>query len=92
MLSIGIMLLVIVVVVVIFLFAMIKFRRKKLGEDYVPKDVEGNHKLELVWTIIPIILLIILAIPTVMLTFSLGDTKAIDKVDEKVKVKNLLLM
>ena len=64
MLSIGIMLLVIIVVVIIFLLAMIKFRRKKLGEDFVPKDVEGNHKLELVWTIIPVILLIILAIPT----------------------------
>lgn len=39
MLSIGIMLLVIIVVVIIFLLAMIKFRRKKLGEDFVPKDV-----------------------------------------------------
>lgn len=91
MLSIGIMLLVIIVVVIIFLLAMLKFRRKKLGEDFVPKDVEGNHKLELVWTIIPVILLIILAIPTVMLTFSLGDTKAIDKVDEKGKSKELVI-
>ena len=45
----------------------------------------------MVWTIIPIILLIILAIPTVMLTFSLGDTKAIDKVDEKGKSKELVI-
>ncbi|WP_414044513.1 cytochrome c oxidase subunit II [Macrococcus equi] len=91
MLAVYIMLFVIAVVVVIFVLAVVKFRRGKVGENFVPKDVHGNHKLEIIWTTIPILLLIILAIPTVMLTFKLADTKAIDKVDAKGKNKELVV-
>ena len=61
-LSTAIMVGVILVVVVIFLYVIFKFRRK---DDKIPKQVEGNHKLEIIWTAIPILLLIILAVPTV---------------------------
>ncbi|VEF48533.1 cytochrome caa3 oxidase subunit II [Bacillus freudenreichii] len=77
-LSLGIMSLVIIVVVIIFTFAIIKFRRK---DDRIPKQVEGSHTLEIVWTVIPIVLLLILAVPTVAVTFSQGDVAAIDKKD-----------
>ena len=40
----------------------------------IPKQVEGSHKLEVIWTIIPILLLVILAVPTVATTFNLADT------------------
>src|SRR5699024_2686002 len=36
---------------------------------------EGHKKLETVWTIIPIILLIIIAVPTTIATFDLASTK-----------------
>ena len=91
MLAVYIMLFVIAVVVVIFVLAVVKFRRSKVGENFVPKDVHGNHKLEIIWTTIPILLLIILAIPTVMLTFKLADTKAMDKVDAKGKNKEIVV-
>ncbi|MEK3887099.1 cytochrome c oxidase subunit II [Bacillus sp. FSL K6-3431] len=80
-LSIGIMALVIVVVVVIFTIIMVRFRRKKGDENKIPKQVEGSHVLEIVWTVIPIILLLILAVPTVAQTFSQGDVSAIGKKD-----------
>lgn len=67
-LSIGIMTLVITTVVIIYTYVLIRFRKRK-GQTGIPKQVEGNHKLEIVWTVIPIILLIILAVPTVMYTF-----------------------
>src|SRR5690606_13372515 len=35
-----------VIVVVIFTIALVKFREKKGKEDYIPKQVEGNHTLE----------------------------------------------
>ncbi|MCE4956896.1 cytochrome c oxidase subunit II [Macrococcoides caseolyticum] len=91
MLAVYIMLFVIAVVVIIFVLAVVKFRRGKVGENFVPKDVHGSHKLEIIWTTIPIILLIILAIPTVMLTFKLADTKAMDKVDAKGKNKEVIV-
>ncbi|WNS79835.1 cytochrome c oxidase subunit II [Domibacillus sp. DTU_2020_1001157_1_SI_ALB_TIR_016] len=80
-LSTWIMVGVVIVVSVLFAIAILKFRRKK-DDPAIPKQVEGSHVLEMIWTIIPIILLIILAIPTVLATFDLADTKAMDKKKE----------
>lgn len=68
-----IMSVVLLIVMVIFTLALIKFRKKKGREDFIPKQVEGNQTLETVWTIIPILLLIVLAVPTVIYTFDLAD-------------------
>lgn len=84
--STAIMVGVIVVVVVIFLFVIWKFRRK---DDKIPNQVEGSHKLEIIWTTIPIILLLILAVPTVSATFSLADTAEMEKEDTDAVVVNV---
>lgn len=68
-----IMSVVLLIVMVIFTLALVKFRKKKGREDFIPKQVEGNHTLETVWTIIPILLLIVIAVPTVIYTFDLAD-------------------
>lgn len=81
-LSSAIMALVIIVVVIIYVVALVKFRRKKVGEDVIPKQVEGSHTLEIVWTVIPILLLIVLAIPTVYYTYKHADVAAMDQVDD----------
>ncbi|BDH61014.1 cytochrome c oxidase subunit 2 [Lysinibacillus sp. PLM2] len=80
--SITIMTLVVVVVSVIYLYAFVKFRRSKVGEDHMPKQVEGSHVLETIWTVIPIVLLLILAVPTLMSTYKFADVAAMDEVDE----------
>ncbi|HZG71975.1 MAG TPA: cytochrome c oxidase subunit II [Chondromyces sp.] len=81
-LSTIIMVAVIVVVTIIYIIAIIRFRRKKGDENHIPKQVEGSHTLEIIWTVIPIILLLILAVPTVSSTFSLADTKGMEKKDQ----------
>ncbi|WP_099157961.1 cytochrome c oxidase subunit II [Virgibacillus ndiopensis] len=70
-----VMLFVLVIVMILYVTVLIRFRKKKGKEDFVPKQVEGNKTLETVWTVIPIILLIIIAVPTVIATFDLADTK-----------------
>lgn len=82
-LSTLIMVLVIIVVVIVYFIAIIRFRRKK-GDETIPKQVEGSHTLEILWTVIPIILLLVLAVPTVAATFNLADTKDMDKKDATV--------
>lgn len=77
-LSIVIMLVVVVVVTFIFVIAVAKNRRSVKGEHFQPKDVASNHTLEIIWTSIPIILLLILAVPTVYLTFKQADTSAME--------------
>jgi cytochrome c oxidase subunit II len=81
--SITIMSLVVVVVSVLYIYAFIKFRRSKQGEDHMPKQVEGSHTLEVIWTVIPIVLLLILAVPTLMSTYKFGDVSAMEQVDEQ---------
>ena len=90
-LSSGIMLLVILVVVIIYLVALVRFRRSKLGEDHIPEQVEGNSTLELVWTVIPILLVLLLAVPTVYYTYKLGDVSAMGAVDDDGNAENLVV-
>ncbi|MFD2443382.1 cytochrome c oxidase subunit II [Bacillus sp. CGMCC 1.16607] len=81
-LSTAIMVGVIAVVTIIFIIVVMKFRRK---DNKIPKQVEGSHTLEIIWTSIPIILLLVLAIPTVSATFKLADVSEMDKKDEDGK-------
>jgi len=68
MISLGVMIFVIAAVLAIYVYVLVKFRRKK-GDDAIPKQVEGSHILEIIWTVIPILLLVIIAVPTIMYTF-----------------------
>lgn len=61
------------VVIVVYVIVLLRFRKKKGQEDYIPKQVEGHIGLETVWTIIPIILVLVIAVPTTVATFDLAD-------------------
>jgi cytochrome c oxidase subunit II len=87
-LSTAIMTFVIAVVVVIFLYVLFRFRRK---DDKIPKQVEGSHKLEIIWTVIPILLLLILAVPTVAATFELADVSPMEKKNKDGKTDALVV-
>jgi cytochrome c oxidase subunit 2 len=84
-LSLVIMVIVVVVVFVISIYVLVKFRARK-GDNSIPKQVEGNHKLEIIWTVIPIILLTILAVPTVGYTFKHDQNLSNDPEAVKVQV------
>ncbi|MGM8365775.1 cytochrome c oxidase subunit II [Virgibacillus sp. W0181] len=68
-LSLGVMAIVLLTVFILFARFVIKYRYTKEKADFIPKDVKGSKKLELTWTIIPFILLAILAVPTVKMTY-----------------------
>lgn len=87
-LSTAIMVGVIIIVSVIFVLVVVKFRRK---DDKIPKQVEGNHKLEIIWTVIPILLLLVLAIPTVAATFKLADVEEMEKKNKEGKTDALVI-
>jgi cytochrome c oxidase subunit II len=88
-LSSAVMLFVIIVVTIIYVLAITKFRRSKLGNEMIPEQVEGSAKLEFLWTAIPIVLIIIIAIPTVYQTFDLADTRTMDVEAEDGSMSNL---
>src|SRR5690625_5981647 len=68
-----------IAVMIVYVIVLIRFRKKKGEEDYIPVQVEGNKTLETVWTIIPIILVVIMAVPTVIATFDLADASDSDE-------------
>ncbi|HEY2492295.1 MAG TPA: cytochrome c oxidase subunit II [Paenibacillus sp.] len=84
-LSFSIMVVVLLVVFVIAGYVMIKFRRR-LGQTEIPEQVEGNFKLEIIWTVIPLILVLVLAVPTVREVFAFGNDHSDDKNAVHVKV------
>ncbi|TWT28073.1 cytochrome c oxidase subunit II [Planomicrobium sp. CPCC 101110] len=88
-LSSVVMLFVIIVVTIVYVLAITKFRRSKLGDEFIPEQVEGSAKLEFLWTAIPIVLIIIIAIPTVYQTFDLADTRTMDVEAEDGSMTNL---
>ncbi|AJY75515.1 cytochrome c oxidase subunit II [Paenibacillus beijingensis] len=70
-LAILIMIVVVVIVFVLSFYVIVRYRRRP-GDKSIPVQVEGNHKLEIIWTVIPLILLFILAVPTVKSVFGLA--------------------
>lgn len=56
------------IVVLLVVFVMIRFRERP-GEP-LPKQIHGSTKLELMWTTIPAIIVIFIAIPTVRTIFA----------------------
>jgi len=51
------------------IFILFKFRDR--GQETEPKQVEGNAKLEVTWTVIPALILAAIAVPTVKSVFNL---------------------
>ena len=65
------MLLIVVVVLTLFIVIIWKYREKPENMDYEPPEEHGHTVLELIWTIIPILIVIALTIPTVKTLYSL---------------------
>ncbi|MFL9650679.1 cytochrome c oxidase subunit II [Exiguobacterium chiriqhucha] len=84
--SLVLMLFVLVIVSIIYVYVLMKFRRK---DDSIPKQVEGSSTLEMIWTVVPIILLIILAVPTITTTVELAKAKEAKKEEEINVTANL---
>jgi cytochrome c oxidase subunit 2 len=59
-----------VIVEGLLLFALFRFRRR--SDDRVPKQVHGNTRLEIAWTIVPALLLAGVAVPTIGTIFDLS--------------------
>ncbi len=59
--------LVFIFVEVLLIVTIVKFRAKPGAP--MPKQIHGNHTLEIVWTLIPVLILIPIAVPTVKTIF-----------------------
>ncbi|MFZ4655783.1 MAG: cytochrome c oxidase subunit II [Caldilineaceae bacterium] len=67
-------------VVVFMLYAMVVFRRRE-GDDSEGEHFEGNYKLEIAWTVIPLILVLIFGY------IGVKDLQTITQANEEITVK-----
>ncbi|MRH44585.1 cytochrome aa3 quinol oxidase subunit II [Aquibacillus halophilus] len=67
------MLLVVVVVFAMFGFIVWKYRERKENMNYEPPEEHGNTLFEIIWTAIPILIVIALIIPTVKTLYALEE-------------------
>jgi len=61
-----------VFIIAAVLIAAIRFRHRP-GSDDRPKQTHGNIKLEIGWTLVPLLVLAVIAVPTVSTIFSLAE-------------------
>lgn len=66
----------------ILIYALIRFRRR--GTPRQPEHVHGNTTLEILWTIIPAVILVVIAIPTVRTIFRTGSAARADALQVEV--------
>ena len=64
------------------LYAVIRFRRRP-GQG-IPDQAHGNTKLEIGWTVVPALILAVLAVPTVITQFYVSNTPSGDKLEINV--------
>lgn len=80
--SIAMMAGILLVVYVLYTFVLVKYRASKLPDDYDPPHEEGNKWLEIIWTTIPVIIVVILSVITVSST-STVEQKSVAYADQK---------
>lgn len=62
-----------VLVEALLVLVLVRFRAKPGQDAELPPQTHGNAKLEVMWTIIPALILAFIAVPTVRLIFDLAD-------------------
>ncbi|UOQ45279.1 cytochrome c oxidase subunit II [Halobacillus salinarum] len=70
-LSFGLMMLVLIVVIILFTRFVYKYRETGERIGCIPGDKKENKLYEIIWTVLPVLLLVVLAVPTVKATYDL---------------------
>lgn len=73
-----------VIVTVAMVFAVLRFRRRQ-GKERTVRQLHGNTRLEIVWTIIPAVVLAVVAVPTISTLFEIR--KAPDPADNALRIE-----
>lgn len=71
-----------VLVGAIYAYVLVRYRDQ--GQKEQPKQIHGNPALEIGWTLAPVVIVVLILVPTVRTIFELGDAAPEDKVEVKV--------
>ncbi len=57
----------------LIIYSVIRFRQRDDDDGSLPVQVHGNTRLEIFWTVIPALILAVIAVPTVQMIFTMMD-------------------
>ena len=64
-----------VVVFSLLAFAVVKFRQRKNDDDVEPPQVYGSNQIELAWTVVPVLTVVVLFLSTARVIYRVQDAK-----------------
>jgi cytochrome c oxidase subunit II len=64
-----------IVVASLLLFVMVRFRQRDPNDDSEPPQIYGSTQIELAWTVIPILIVVVLFLTTARILFAIQDQK-----------------
>src|SRR5207302_6675148 len=67
------------------LYAVLRYRRRP-GDNTIPSQIHGNTRLEIAWTVLPSIVLLIIAVPTIATIFRQDAVPAATASGEPLKI------
>ncbi len=62
-----------VVVGGLLLYVVIRFRQSKAKDDSEPAQIYGSHQVELAWTVVPVLIVVVLFLTTARMIFAVQD-------------------
>lgn len=68
-----------VIVFSLLAYAVIKFRKRKHDDDSEPPQVYGSNQMELAWTVLPVLIVVVLFVSTAQVIHRVQDAKAPDR-------------
>ena len=67
-----------VVVASLFVYVVVRFRQRDPADDSEPPQIYGSTQIELAWTVIPVLIVVVLFLTTARILFAIQDQKMPD--------------
>lgn len=75
---------VLLVVYILYIYMLTKYRASKAAPGYEPPHMEGSTWLEITWTLIPVIIVIVLSVVTVRSTNAVETTRRVMRIRSRL--------
>jgi cytochrome c oxidase subunit 2 len=64
-----------IVVAALWLYVVVRFRQRDPNDDSEPPQIYGSTQIELAWTVIPVLIVVVLFLTTARILFAIQDAK-----------------
>ena len=81
-----------IVVASLFVYVIVRFRQRDPSDDSEPPQIYGSTQIELAWTVIPILIVVVLFLTTARILFAIQDQKMPDTANHCRRCRSSILV